>query len=289
MYVYNGKYYFQHKKKEGSREITTRTFSIDFSKDFEIETSILKISGEQDYGISFLYDYKDSDDYSEFGITSTGYYRVAESKTGSYSTIKSWTKSASLKTGNYATNKLKIKKSGNRVTYYANGTYLYGMDFKKFKGSKMGFKLYRNQKVAIDYFRVKYIGGSTTNTTTASKTILFEGFNNKNNPWSEINSSDNYASIQNGDYIIERKISSGGYAPTISKYIDTKRDFSITAQIKKVSGVNNNGFGIVFGRKDTDNQNQFFISSDGSYIINKTVNGKTVSYTHLTLPTIYSV
>lgn len=274
LYTSNGKYYFEHKKTAGSRDVTTSTFTLDFSKDFEIETSILKISGEQDYGISFLYDYKDSDNYSEFGYTATGYYRVAETKSSSYSTIKSWTKSSYLKTGNYATNKLKIKKKGNRITYYVNGSYVYGMDFKKFKGSKMAFRLYRNQKVAVDYFRVKYIGGSTTNTTTASKTILFEGFNNKNNPWTEINSSDNYASIQNGDYIIERKISSGGYAPTISKYIDTKRDFSITAQIKKVSGVNNNGFGIVFGRKDTDNQNQFFISSDGSYIINKTVNGK---------------
>ena len=45
--------------------------------------------------LSFLFDYKDSDDYREFGITSTGYYRVAESKEGSYSTIKSWTESSS--------------------------------------------------------------------------------------------------------------------------------------------------------------------------------------------------
>ena len=65
MYVYNnsaktflhkknGKYYFKHKKKEGSRHFSTRSFTIDFSRDFEIETSILKISGVQDYGMSFL-------------------------------------------------------------------------------------------------------------------------------------------------------------------------------------------------------------------------------------------
>jgi len=275
LYVANGKYYFDYKKNEGTREVTTRSFTIDFTRDFEIETSILKISGEQDYGISFLYDYKDEDTYREFGYTATGYYRVAESNSGTYNNLKSWTKSSSLKGGNNSTNTLRIKKAGSRVTFYINGTYVHGIDYSRFVGTKMAMKLYRQQKIAVDYFRVKYLGGTTTTTTdTTSKTILFEGFNNNNNSWSEINSSENYASVENGDYIIERKISSGGYAPTISKYIDTKRNFRITAQIKKVSGVNNNGFGIVFGRKDTDNQNQFFISSDGSYIINKSVNGK---------------
>ena len=42
LYIANGKYYFQYKGATGSREFTTRTFYIDKSKDFEIETSILK-------------------------------------------------------------------------------------------------------------------------------------------------------------------------------------------------------------------------------------------------------
>ena len=274
LYVSNGQYYFEHKKGKGSREITTRSFTIDFTKDFEFETSILKISGEKDYGISFLYDYKDEDNYREFGYTATGYYRVAESDNGAYKNLKSWTKSTSIKKGDYARNILRIKKSGSRITFYVNDTYVHGIDYKKFIGRKMAMRLFRKQKIAIDYFRVKYIGGTTAKKSTTSKTILFEGFNNKNNNWSSTNTSDNYASIENGDYIIERKKSTGGYAPTIKKYIDTDRDFRITAQIKKVKGVNNNGFGIVFGRKDTDNQNQFFISSDGSYIVNKSVDGK---------------
>ncbi len=275
LYVSNGKYYFEHKKTEGSRDFTTRTFFIDFTKDFEIETSILKISGVQDYGISFLYDYKDTDDYTEFGITSSGYYRVAESKNGSYNSIKSWTASSFVKKGNYGTNKLKIKKKGSRITYYINGSYVYGMDFKKFKGSKMGFRLYRNQKVAIDYFRVKYTSGTTTNTNTntASKTILFEGFNNKNNNWSETNTTDVRLSIENGDYIVDHKRETGGWSTTIKKYINTSRNFRITAQIKKSTGIQNNGYGVTFGKEDNDNQNHFLISGDGSYKIVQYKNG----------------
>ena len=278
LYVSNGKYYFEHKKKTGSREFTTRTFYLDKSKDFEIETSILKISGEQDYGMSFLFDYKNSDDYREFGVTSTGYYRVAESVDASYSTIKAWTSSGSINKGNYATNKLKVKKKGNRVTFYINGTYVYGMDYRTFLGSKMAIRLYRDQKVAVDYLRVKYSGGTTTNTTTTNtntggKTILFEGFNNNDNQWSTRDDSSVRLAVQGGDYIMEHKRDKGGWAATITRSIDAARNFKITGQIKKVSGIQNNGFGLVFGKQDNSNQNMFLISGNGSYKILKFENG----------------
>ena len=269
LYVSNGKYYFNHKQSTGFREFTTRTIAINHSEDYEIETAIYKVSGEQDYGMSFLYDYKDSDNYTEFGITATGYYRVAESKVGTYSNIKGWTQSSYLKEGNGTTNVLRIKKKGNRVTFYINGSYVYGMDFKQFKGEKMAFRLYRNQKVAIDYFRVKYTNTNTVTTNTNTKTILFEGFNDNKNEWSVKNSSDISLNISSGDYHLDHKRASGGWATSIEKYINTSRNFSITAQIKKVSGIQNNGFGLVFGRKDNDNQNQFMISGDGSYKISK--------------------
>lgn len=275
LYVSNGKYYFEHKLAEGYREITTRTFYINKSKDFEIETSFTKISGEQDYGMSFLFDYKDDDDYREFGITSTGYFRVAESKEGSYSTIKSWSTSSAIKQGNYATNKLNIKKKGNRVTFYINGTYVYGMDYKTFLGSKMGLRLWRNQKIGIDYFRVKYTGG-TTNTNmsnTVSKTILFEGFNNNDNNWSQSNDSKIRLAVEGGDYIIDHKRKTGGWSSTILKPISSSRNFRITAQIKKQSGIQNNGYGVTFGKKDNDNQNHFLISGDGSFKIVKWQDG----------------
>lgn len=271
LYVYNGKYNFDHKIAKGYKEVTTKTFYLNESKDFEIETAFTKISGEQDYGMSFLFDYDNKDNYREFGITATGYYRVAESVDADYSSIKKWTKDTSIKQGNYATNVLKIKKIGNRLTFFINGTYVYGMDYKTFLGSKMGFRLYRNQKVGIDYFRVKYSGGTTTNTTTntntGSKTILFEGYNNNDNGWAEQNNSNVRLALESGDYIIDHKRDTKGWTSAIKKTINTSRNFRITAQIKKQSGIQNNGYGVTFGRKDKDNQNHFLISGDGSYKI----------------------
>lgn len=278
LYVSNGRYYFEHKKNENFREFTTRTFYINKSKDFEIETSIQKISGVQDRGMSFLFDYKDENNYREFAITSNGYYRVSESKDGSYSTIKSWTQSSIVKKGNYATNKLKIKKKGNRLTFYINGSYVYGMDYRTFFGSKMAFRLWRKQKISIDYFRVKYSSATTTSTTTknntkGSKTILFEGFNDNKNNWSTKDDSNVRLAIQGGDYIMDHKRENGGWAATINRKIDLSRNFRITGQIKKVSGVQNNGFGLVFGKENNSNQNMFLISGNGSYKILKFENG----------------
>ena len=83
----------------------------------------------------------------------------------------------------------------------------------------MGFRLYRAQKVAIDYFRVKYIGGtgSTMNTSTSpkGKTILFEGFNSNANNWNEKNDSSSRLAIENGNYVMDHKRSTGGWSSTI--------------------------------------------------------------------------
>lgn len=277
LYVSNGKYYFEHKYKTGSRDITTRTFNLNQSKDFEIETSILKISGEQDYGMSFLFDYRNSGNYKEFGITSTGYFRVAEAIDNSFGTIKNWTSSPEIKQGNYATNKLKIVKKGNRLLFYINGSRVHGINARNFVGNKIAFRLYRDQKVAIDYFRVKYTGGSTTtNNNSSSKTILFDGFNSNENDWPTKYDDKIRLAVVGGNYIIDHKRDKGGYAPTIKKYIDESRNFRIVAQIKKVSGDQYSGFGLIFGQKDIRNQNYFLISANGSFRISKAKNGKLI-------------
>ena len=37
LYVSNGKYYFEHKKTKGYREITSRTFNLDKTKDLNLK------------------------------------------------------------------------------------------------------------------------------------------------------------------------------------------------------------------------------------------------------------
>ena len=272
--MYNGRYYFEHKKTESYADIQTPTINLNTYTDFEIETSIQKISGVQDSGISFMYDYKDGNNFRELGFATSGYFRVAEAVNGEYKTIKAWTKSDKVKTGNFSINKLKITKKGNIVTFFINDAFVHSMPHRVFMGSKMSLTLYKNQKVSIDYIKAKNTSTSTTKKkVTTGKTILFEGFNDNKNAWASSDNENVKLEISNGNYIIDHKRESGGWNSTISKKFDTSRDFKITAQIKKESGILNNGYGIIFGRKDNKNQNEFFISGSGSYIIKKTNNG----------------
>ena len=271
--VYNGRYYFEHKRNESSWRISTSTFNLNTSKDFDLEISIQKISGVQDSGISFLYDFKDADNYKEFGYTASGYYRISEMKSGSYSNIKKWTKSDKIKTGNYGINKLKVSKKGSSIYFYMNGSSVHYTSFKSFVGKQMALALYSNQKVSVDYIKASETSATIKKSTT-STSILFEGFNNNNNDWSTINNSDVSLELNNGDYIFDHKRETGGWSSTIVKPIDKSRNFSITGQFKKISGIQNNGFGLLFGQKNNENRNRFFISADGSFVISKTKNGQ---------------
>jgi hypothetical protein len=264
--VSNGRYYFTQKNKESSYFVTSGNIYLDTSKDFEMETSIQKISGEQNYGIGFIYDYKDSKNYSEFNFSPNGYIRVAETRNNSFNALKKWTESSKVNKGNYAVNKLRVKKKGNWVSFYINDSFVYGSYSAKFIGSKIGLIIHRKQKISVDYFRVKYLNSTTTTTTkTNSKSIMFEGFTDNKRSWSTNNNESARLAIENGDYIIDHRRDVNGWSSSKEIKIDTRRDFYILASFKKISGIQNNGFGLSFGRKDNNDEFNYVITGNGSY------------------------
>lgn len=272
--VKNGKYYFEHKRENKNWNIRTPDIAFDTQKDFEIETKIQRIFGKKSNAFGLLFGAKDADNTFHFVLGSSK-YRISKKVDGKFIKLKDWTTSSSINQDYYSYNKLRVKKSGKRISFYINDDFVASMDFEPFFGNAIGILVYNKQKVTVDYFKATQ-KSTKKSTSTATKTILFEGFNSSSNSnnWDLSNSSDASVKIQSGDLIINHKKSSGGWAPTISKYIDTSRDFRITGRFNKMSGVQNNGYGLAFGRKDSQNQNQFFISPSGSYIISKHVNGK---------------
>ena len=278
--VRSGKYYFSHKREEKSWRVSTAEFNLKTYKDFELETSIQKISGVDNFGVTFMYDFKDANNYRELGITTSGYFRVAESVNGTYTNIKGWTESSNVKKGNFATNILKVSKKGNTVTFYINGSYVYSMSHKSFMGKKMAINIYRKQKIAINYIRAKQVSSYTnTNITNnnkkkyKTKTILYDSYYSNRNNWAIADNENVKIEIKNSKYYFEYK-GNKGWTSTKSIDFDSNRDFKIEASIQKISGIKNNGFGIAFGRKDASNQYQFLITSNGNYAIDKYENGK---------------
>lgn len=273
--IVNGDYIFDH-KRDSKGWVSTINKYIDTSRDFRIAASIKKVSGIQNNGYGLIFGRKDNDNENHFMISGDGSFKIMNYENGTTNKIKDWTKSSAIKTGNGASNYLKVQKAGNTYKFYINSTLVYTRYTPfKFYGNRTGFVVYDRQKISVAYISLDYDGVKKTNTNTnySSKTILFEGFNNNNNNWPTSSDNEVTVKISGGDYIIDHKRNSKGGIGLLYKYFDTSRDFRIAAQFKKISGIQNNGYGLVFGRKDDNNQNIFLISGNGQFQIAKFKNG----------------
>jgi Caspase domain/Glucodextranase, domain B len=269
--ISSGKYYFEHKRTTGGWSSSIEKY-IDETKDYEIETKILKISGIKNNGFGIMWGRKGSGNTLEFDIASNGLYSVDRSVNSKRNKLIKWTSSAYIKQGNYSYNTLKIRKQEGVIKFYINGNYVNQITNKTFLGNRIGFIIYDNQKIAIDYLKIRYLDKVVVSPNILTTTLsgpMDENFSNNNNAWATGSQDEYNLNLSNGYYNFEHKRSSGGWSTTVANKIDETKNFEITTEIKKISGVDNYGFGLVFGRKDTKNQFNFFISSDGNFKIKK--------------------
>ncbi|WP_347175043.1 caspase family protein [Polaribacter uvawellassae] len=278
--VKNNRYYFEHKRTSGGWS-STKVVDIDDNKDFEIESRFLKIGGINNNGYGFVFGRKDGNNQFVFTITGDGSYSIDQYVDGKYTALKEWTKSEHIKTGDYAYNTLKIKKERGFIKFYVNDRYLTLYTHKPFLGNRFGFIVYNDQKIAINDLKIKYINQSNvtvnnnvTTTTTTGSVIMEDDFSSDKNGWAESSTESAEIELRNGKYYFSHKRDSGGWTSTQVVDIDTNKDFEIESKFTKISGINNNGFGFVFGRKDGDNQFVFTITSNGSYSIDQYIDGK---------------
>jgi hypothetical protein len=276
--IKNNRYYFEHKRTGGGYS-STQVVKIETNKDFEIESQFLKISGIKNNGFGLVFGRKDGKNQFVFKITANGSYSVDQYVDGNYTALKEWTKSSYIKTGEYAYNTLKIKKEKGLIKFYINNKYLTLYTHKPFMGNRLGFVIYQNQKIAVNNFKVKYINQSNVKdnivtTTTSGGVILNDDFSSKKNAWVESSTDDAELKLRNGKYYFNHKRTSGGWTSTNVVKIDTNKDFEIESKFLKIDGIKNNGYGFVFGRKDSENQFVFTVSANGSYSIDQYVDGK---------------
>ena len=272
-----GKYFFNHKRKTGGWSTSIEKY-IDQNKDYEIEAKILKISGIKNNGFGIIWGRKSPGNTFEFDIASNGLYFVSRSVNSKRDNLINWTTSSYVKQGNNTYNTLKIKKQGDIMKFYINGNYVNQILNKPFLGNRIGFILYQNQKIAIDYLKIRYLK-STLNpvvVTNTKKGLINDNFDNNANFWATGDTKNYYLGINSGKYYFAHKNTTGGWSSTLKTKIDQTRNFEITAEIKKISGVNNYGYGLTWGRKDTNNQYIYTISGSGYYKIRKLKQGNSM-------------
>ena len=122
--------------------------------DFAIECKISRISGNNNnngYGLTWG---KGNDGYYNFIITPEGKFyvrKVERGKKGKY-LIKEQKTSHISKTS--ITNKLRVQKHNNELDFFINDKYVARIPYQPFFGNQIGFMLYQNQQIAVDYLVV---------------------------------------------------------------------------------------------------------------------------------------
>lgn len=143
---------FRHKRSEGSYLVWNWSL-LDGGYPFSIETKMKHTAGVDDYGYGLTWGLKDADNFNTFNLTNNGYYRICRMKDGEWYEYVGWTESYQVNSYGLP-NVLKIVKDENKVFFYINGNNVHVMNYDGVFGDGVGFVIWKNQTIDIDYLNV---------------------------------------------------------------------------------------------------------------------------------------
>lgn len=103
--------------------------------------------------------------------------------------------------------------------------------------------------------------------------IYYEGFTSATKDWLSGSNDTRVLSVSNGKYHFEHLKKDGAYGTWRNLRIETYADFMIETAITKESGIQNYGYGLLWGKKDWDNYHRFVLSGNGMFAITRVENG----------------
>ena len=105
--------------------------------------------------------------------------------------------------------------------------------------------------------------------------IVFEdSFKDNRHKWTEREDKKVEIEVRSGEYRIEHKQKNKSWSEYIDVPIEQYEDYTIESTISRSSGVDNHGYGVLWGGKDGANFYAFTISGNGKYRFAKISNGK---------------
>jgi len=106
----------------------------------------------------------------------------------------------------------------------------------------------------------------------ASQVLFEEHFNNNNRGWLEFSNDNAQFAVTGGGLVIDSKLG-GWWVASKPIAINQQEDFRVECKVTKVSGVNNFGYGLIWGLKDNKNYFYYAISADGQFTVTRMQEG----------------
>ncbi len=136
----------------------------DFTKDFEIETSIKQTSGADGNLFGLIFDKSDNGEY--------GFIVNGKSESVVYRDIKDENRRfikdggeviRDIKVTYNEYSKLTIRKIGGEIYFFVNEVFLKSGPSNNFISNKIGFEIWYNSRIYIDYLKVSYLKRAENN------------------------------------------------------------------------------------------------------------------------------
>jgi len=129
--------------------------AIDQNRDFEIETNILFVAGEDNNGNGVWWG-KDLNDWKGFAFlfTANGSFKVSRYNSV-WSDLREWTISDLIRKNAY--NKLTVRKISTMYYFFINEGLVFSCPFQPFYGQALNLHCNQNSTIRVDYLRVSYL------------------------------------------------------------------------------------------------------------------------------------
>ena len=101
-----------------------------------------------------------------------------------------------------------------------------------------------------------------------------ESFTTNANHWFEMEQPEAVMRIRDGKLEFAHLRDEGSWLLWNEIPLDQARDFAISATIRKISGIDDHGYGLIWGAKDANNRYQFLVAGNGFYKYEKLVNNE---------------
>lgn len=130
------------------------------------------------------------------------------------------------------------------------------------------------RKFTILLFLIFGILGNNKELFSQNNYLIFkEDFNNNKLKWETSKSHKHITFVKDGYYYCNHNRRFGAWSSTKKIAINATQDFQIETSLIKLRGINNHGFGLIWGAKNSQNHHLFIISGEGKFQIGKAENG----------------